>query len=146
MYLSLALCNVPSPSEYVARPVLVRPLLPPPDRRPQRAFSIMDETMERWCFAEDIETFEHAGLEAVHLLCGSVSQSPFSVVSRVSQLRIALQDCDPDLYDEVGSLFLAPNLSLIYPSVFFAPANRILGFEDSLRSEKPSCRARGGVC
>lgn len=29
--------------------------------------------MERWCFAEDIETFEHAGLEAVHLLCGPVS-------------------------------------------------------------------------
>ncbi|EKM80253.1 hypothetical protein AGABI1DRAFT_39382 [Agaricus bisporus var. burnettii JB137-S8] len=65
MYLSLGLCNIPSPSES------------------HRASSIISEIMERWCFAEDIETFEHAGLEAVHLLCGP--------------------DCDNDLYDDLIS-------------------------------------------
>ncbi|KAJ3566960.1 hypothetical protein NP233_g6666 [Leucocoprinus birnbaumii] len=60
--LSLALCNVPSAHE------------------PEWQFGILDETMKRWCFAKDMETFEHGGVEAVNLLCG--------------------YDNDPDLYDD----------------------------------------------
>jgi hypothetical protein len=43
--------------------------------------------MERWCFAEDIDTFEHAGLEAVHLLCGPVSQALLSPLSLAFLIR-----------------------------------------------------------
>ncbi|KAF5363858.1 hypothetical protein D9756_000594 [Leucocoprinus leucothites] len=55
--LSLALCNVPSPYE------------------PEWAFGVLDETMRRWCFAKDMETFEHGGVEAVNLLCGYDNES-----------------------------------------------------------------------
>ncbi|KAF9451996.1 alpha/beta-hydrolase [Macrolepiota fuliginosa MF-IS2] len=63
MCLSLALCNVPSPTE------------------PRSTLQVLDETMRRWCFAQDMETFEHAGLEAVNMLVG--------------------HECDPDLQDDL---------------------------------------------
>lgn len=47
-------------------------------RRPRWAFTILDETMQRWCFAPDMETFEHAGLEAVNRFIGPVSEAIFS--------------------------------------------------------------------
>ncbi|KXN86305.1 hypothetical protein AN958_10167 [Leucoagaricus sp. SymC.cos] len=81
--LSLALCNVPSPLE------------------PDWAFRVLDETIKRWCFAKDIETFKHGGVEAVNLLCGYVCYAlPLSTV--ISYSFTIMQDSDPDLYDEVS--------------------------------------------
>lgn len=52
----------------------------------------MNETMERWCFATNMQTFEHAGLEAVNMLMGPVSEalSLWLQISHASAYRIAI--------------------------------------------------------
>ncbi|TFK43302.1 Alpha/Beta hydrolase protein [Crucibulum laeve] len=63
MCASLALCNVPAPTEL------------------KWVFTALDEILQTWCFADDIESFQHSGMECINLLIGP--------------------DCDPDLQDEI---------------------------------------------
>lgn len=41
-------------------------------------FSAYDEVLQAWCFAEDLDSFEHAGKEAAQWLAGSVSRNLIS--------------------------------------------------------------------
>ncbi|KDQ64989.1 hypothetical protein JAAARDRAFT_245121 [Jaapia argillacea MUCL 33604] len=61
--LSLTLCSVPPQTEL------------------KFVFNIFDEMFQSWCYAEDLESFEHAANEAVTFLAGP--------------------KCDPDLQDEL---------------------------------------------
>jgi len=63
MCLSLTLCNVPAPTEM------------------KWVFNAYDEIMQTWCYAEDLESFEHVTMEASRFLIGP--------------------DCDPDLRDDL---------------------------------------------
>jgi len=44
-----------------------------PGFRSDWTFGLFDEVLKQWCFAEDMETFEHGGVETINLLCGDVS-------------------------------------------------------------------------
>ncbi|KAJ7283373.1 Alpha/Beta hydrolase protein [Mycena rebaudengoi] len=61
--LSLALCNVPPPTEL------------------KWIYTAYDELVQTWCFAEDLETYEHVTMEAVNFIAGA--------------------DCHPDLRDDI---------------------------------------------
>ncbi|KAF9008828.1 Alpha/Beta hydrolase protein [Cyathus striatus] len=63
MCLSLTLVNVPAPTEL------------------KWVFTALDELLQTWSFCDDLESFEHAGMECVRILVG--------------------QDCDSDLQDEL---------------------------------------------
>ncbi|KAJ7477146.1 Alpha/Beta hydrolase protein [Mycena galericulata] len=52
MCLSLALCNVPAPTEL------------------KWVYTAYDELVQTWCFAEDIESYEHVAMEAVTFTLG----------------------------------------------------------------------------
>ncbi|KAJ7762816.1 Alpha/Beta hydrolase protein [Mycena maculata] len=52
MCLSLALCNVPAPTEL------------------KWIYTAYDEVVQTWCFAEDLESYEHAAMEAVTYTLG----------------------------------------------------------------------------
>ncbi|KAJ7781671.1 hypothetical protein B0H16DRAFT_1448038 [Mycena metata] len=53
MCLSLALCNVPAPTEL------------------KWIYTAYDELVQTWCFAEDLESYEHVAMEAVTFTFGS---------------------------------------------------------------------------
>ncbi|KAK7001978.1 Alpha/Beta hydrolase protein [Favolaschia claudopus] len=53
MCLSLALCNVPAPTEDIW------------------VYTAYDELIQTWCFAEDLESYEHVAMESVKLTFGS---------------------------------------------------------------------------
>ncbi|KAK7061358.1 Alpha/Beta hydrolase protein [Favolaschia claudopus] len=53
MCLSLALCNVPAPMEL------------------KWIYTAYDELIQTWCFAEDLESYEHVAMESVTLTFGS---------------------------------------------------------------------------
>ncbi|KAK7060144.1 hypothetical protein VNI00_000908 [Paramarasmius palmivorus] len=63
MCLSLTLCNVPPPTEL------------------KWVFNAFDEVMQSWCYADDLESFEHVCMEAVKFIVGP--------------------NCDPDLLDDL---------------------------------------------
>uniref|UniRef100_A0A0W0G494 Putative alpha/beta-hydrolase n=1 Tax=Moniliophthora roreri TaxID=221103 RepID=A0A0W0G494_MONRR len=63
MCLSLTLCNVPPPTEL------------------KWVFNAFDEVMQSWCYADDLESFEHVCMEAVKFMVGP--------------------SCDPDLLDDL---------------------------------------------
>ncbi|KAG7096602.1 hypothetical protein E1B28_004019 [Marasmius oreades] len=63
MCLSLGLCNVPPPTEL------------------KWVFNALDEVMQSWCYADDLESFEHVCMEAVKITVGP--------------------DCEPDLIDDL---------------------------------------------
>ncbi|KAJ7087241.1 Alpha/Beta hydrolase protein [Mycena belliarum] len=51
--LSLALCNIPAPTEL------------------KWVYTALDELVQTWCFAEDLESYEHAAMEAVTITLGA---------------------------------------------------------------------------
>ncbi|KAJ7162622.1 Alpha/Beta hydrolase protein [Mycena crocata] len=53
MCLSLALCNVPAPTEL------------------KWIYTAFDELVQTWCFAEDLESYEHVAMEAVTFTLGA---------------------------------------------------------------------------
>ncbi|KAJ7667607.1 Alpha/Beta hydrolase protein [Mycena polygramma] len=53
MCLSLALCNIPTPTEL------------------KWIYTAYDELIQTWCFAEDLESYEHVAMEAVTFTFGS---------------------------------------------------------------------------
>ncbi|KAF7330780.1 Proteophosphoglycan ppg4 [Mycena venus] len=57
MCLSLALCNVPAPTEL------------------KWIYTAYDELVQTWCFAEDLESYEHSCIEAVNFTFGSETPS-----------------------------------------------------------------------
>jgi len=63
MCLSLTFCNVPAPTEL------------------KWVFTAYDELLQSWCYANDLESFEHVGMEAVTFVVGP--------------------DCHPDLQDDL---------------------------------------------
>lgn len=70
MCASLALCNVPPPTEYVLFSPTWLVLI---DRsRLKWLFHAYDELMQNLCFAEDLEAFEHGSMEAVRFVVGPV--------------------------------------------------------------------------
>lgn len=74
MCLSLALCNVPAPTEYVI--FLTSGVLRRGDThtsgRLKWIYTAYDELIQTWCFAEDLESYEHAAMEAVNFTFGCV--------------------------------------------------------------------------
>ncbi|KAI9575030.1 hypothetical protein HD554DRAFT_2052000 [Boletus coccyginus] len=56
LVLSLTLCNVPPPTEYVSEL--------------KWAFNAYDELLQLWCYAPDLDSFEHAGSEVVNFMTG----------------------------------------------------------------------------
>ncbi|KAG2013395.1 hypothetical protein CC2G_010312 [Coprinopsis cinerea AmutBmut pab1-1] len=83
---SLALCNIPSPIEWVvhtkrphSRLIIDISLLA--FYRQRWSYSALEELVRSWSFAEDLEGLEHAGTEALAFLLGPNS--------------------DPDLQDEI---------------------------------------------
>ncbi|TFK74449.1 alpha/beta-hydrolase [Pluteus cervinus] len=80
MVLSLTLCNVPAPTEL------------------KWVFTAYDELMQSWCCAEDLESFEHVGMESVTFVVGP-----------------NVQECDVDLQDEL----------IAYWEVTLPPAQRL---------------------
>ncbi|KAJ7047773.1 Alpha/Beta hydrolase protein [Mycena alexandri] len=80
MCLSLALCNVPAPTECVIsiRPFILhlfvtarRALLTRLHCRLKWIYTAYDELVQTWCFAEDLESYEHVAMEAVTFTFGS---------------------------------------------------------------------------
>ncbi|KAJ6567283.1 Alpha/Beta hydrolase protein [Mycena vulgaris] len=57
MCLSLALCNVPAPTEL------------------KWIYTAYDELIQTWCFAEDLESYEHVAMEAVTFTLGADTPS-----------------------------------------------------------------------
>lgn len=55
LVLSLTLCNVPPPTEL------------------KWVFNAYDELLQLWCWASDLDTFEHAGSEVVRFMTGEMS-------------------------------------------------------------------------
>ncbi|TFK56031.1 alpha/beta-hydrolase [Heliocybe sulcata] len=55
MCLSLTLCAVPPPTEL------------------KHVFTALEEMFQSWCYAEDLESLEHAGMEVVRFVCGNDS-------------------------------------------------------------------------
>ncbi|KAF9268306.1 alpha/beta-hydrolase [Marasmius fiardii PR-910] len=63
MCISLALCNVPPPTEL------------------KWVYNALDEVMQSWCYADDLESFEHVCMEAVKIMVGP--------------------NCEPELLDDM---------------------------------------------
>lgn len=64
-------------------------------------FNAYDEIMQTWCYAEDLESFEHVAMEASRFLVGAVRASFLSRFP--SYTDFCRKDCDPDLRDDVRS-------------------------------------------
>lgn len=82
MCLSLTLCNVPAPTEYVSMVILNGCI---PDRsytRLQWMYTGFEELVHNWCNAEDLESFEHVAKEGLDYVVGPVSSQIISVESR----------------------------------------------------------------
>lgn len=65
----MTLCNVPPPTEYVAVHTVqfdINAL------RLKWVFNAYDELLQLWCYAQDLDSFEHAGTEFVTFLAGDV--------------------------------------------------------------------------
>ena len=71
MCLSLALTNVHDPTEYVLSLLSVIQQAHG-EHRSKWDRNALAELMHRWCFAEDLETCEHAGMEAARIILGAV--------------------------------------------------------------------------
>lgn len=54
--------------------------------------------MQSWCYADDLDAFEHVAMEAVTFIVGKVCRK---YLGCFNYLFARIQDCDPDLQDDV---------------------------------------------
>jgi hypothetical protein len=51
--------------------------------RLKASFNVYDDLLKDWCFAEDLDSFEHIGMEAANLVLGPV-RAPFTCINQSS--------------------------------------------------------------